>query len=301
MPVLAPMPKPCVAVGWAQCGAVLGLFLFQGFGMWLSAMHGHLWGCYRARTLGCSWVWCAGITGADPAPVLFECGWMQCVASLGLILCQGFLNVGVSGTVPMLGLFGCGWVQCEGISETVPMVGLWDVSRCGIWTLPRLFSCQRLGMWRVMKPIGSPELSCKEEGTGWLPAGSFVPTWLGARETLGESVVTLLLPHAPKHSWRPQPASFCGRRTRAAFSAAGAMVLRSIRLRQCRPFRGLQSGLDQTLHGCGPCAFQNLVNLYLDPNGGTRDEASSNNPWQEGQTGVGKDCCPRVGYLEEGM
>lgn len=78
-------------------------------------------------------------------------------------------------------------------------------------------------------------------------------------------------------------------------------MLCSIRLRQCRPFRGLQSGLDQALHDCGPCAFQNSVNLYLDPNGGTRDELSSNNPWQEGQTGVGKDFCPIIGYSEEGI
>lgn len=78
-------------------------------------------------------------------------------------------------------------------------------------------------------------------------------------------------------------------------------MLCSIRLRQCRPFHGLQSGLDQALHDCGPCAFQNCVNLYLDPNGGTRDELSSNNPWQDGQTGVGKDFCPIIGYSEEGI
>lgn len=90
-------------------------------------------------------------------------------------------------------------------------------------------------------------------------------------------------------------------RDRAGFSAAGAMVLLCIRLRQCRPFHGLQSGLDQALHDCGPCAFQNCVNLYLDPNGGAQDEPSSNNPWQQGQTGVGKDFCPIIGYLEEGM
>lgn len=59
--------------------------------------------------------------------------------------------------------------------------------------------------------------------------------------------------------WQSRPgAGFLGgRRAGAAPSALTSM----------QTFHGLQSGLDQALHGCGPCAFQNCVNLYLDPNG----------------------------------
>lgn len=55
--------------------------------------------------------------------------------------------------------------------------------------------------------------------------------------------------------------------TQGWFLGAGVVGLLPVCLRQCRPFHGLQSGLDQALHGCGPCAFQNCINLYLDPNG----------------------------------
>lgn len=156
------------------------------------------------------------------------------------------------------------------------------------------------GTWPVTEPVGNPDQSCEGEGAGWFPAGGSGPTGLG---TLGELLLPSCSPRAPAPLcfWRPQPGSCRDGGTGAGFSAAGAMVLLSVCLRQCRPFHGLQSGLDQALHDCGPCVFQNCVNLYLDPNGGTRDEPSSNNPWQEGQTGVGKDFGPIIGYSEEGM
>lgn len=137
---------------------------------------------------------------------------------------------------------------------------------------------------------------------GCRPAGSFVPPGSGTERPSGICCCP------PARPWLPAPSTLqassgCwpGRGTGVGFSAAGAVVLSSILLRQCRPFHGPQSGLDQALHGCGPCAFQNCVHLYLDPNGGTRDELSSNNPWQEGQNRAGKDFCPIIGYSEEGI
>lgn len=147
----------------------------------------------------------------------------------------------------------------HGIGGTGPVPELWDVAGDG-------------ASWQ-----SRPELRGGRRGLA--SCRQLCAHWARDQRDPQGAVVALLLSSIPGGIW-------------AGFSAAGTMVLLCIHLRQCRPFHGLQSGLDQALHDCSPCAFQNCVSLYLDPNGGTWDELSSNNPWQEGRTELARIFVP---------